>query len=272
MKVGFFAGVSRYFTLLLALWLVAMPAGAAEDDESINDFDSYYTKYYYADPGVDDPLEGLNRAIFSFNQTLDNYLLRPVAVGYRWIIPVWGRDRVTSFFNNLEEPVTFVNAVLQADVDHAFVTFWRFFINSTIGIAGLFDYGPIIGLEHRPEDFGQTLAVWGVPSGAYLVLPLLGSSNIRDGLGMVVDRASDPNTYIDREWAFDVDEDWVMPALIGTNVVNTRANVLPITDDLEKSSIDLYATYRTLYGQRRGAQIRNSATTTTNAATSGLGN
>ena len=130
-----------------------------------------------------DPYEDFNRSMLGFNLAVDEAILEPVSKGYTAVTPRWGRDRVSDFFVNLGEPVTFVNNILQGEGERALQSGFRFTVNSTLGLAGLFDIARMRGLEQSQEDFGQTLAVWGVDSGPYIVMPLLGSTNPRDLVG-----------------------------------------------------------------------------------------
>jgi len=197
----------------------------------------------------DDSLESFNRGMFAFNEVIDNILIKPVATGYRFITPEPIRDRIGNASDNLAEPLSMVNAFLQGDFDHGMVSFWRFIINSTIGIGGLHDVATTAGLKERREDFGQTLAVWGVGEGPYIVLPILGSSNLRDTTGVVAGWYMDPFTYIldtnDRIWL-----------AVGQGVVERERLIDPI-DDIYETSLDPYATFRSVYEQLRAAQIEN---------------
>ena len=139
---------------------------------------------------VSDPLEGTNRRVYKFNAQLDQYVLIPVVDAYRFVVPRFLRRRVTSFFLNLGEISTFTNSVLQASPDKATPTLGRFMINSTVGLFGLFDVATELGVPRQNADFGQTLGVWGVETGPYLVLPALGPSNLRDAVGTAVDWAT----------------------------------------------------------------------------------
>lgn len=223
----------RYFLALVALAaaLISSPLKAQD----------------YADDA--DPIEGLNRAIFTFNQGVDYVLIRPVAWGYREVVPQYGRDRMGNFFTNLGEPVNFVNAALQGDLNQAFTTFWRFLINSTIGIAGLYDQASYMGLAYRNEDFGQTMGWYGAGEGFYLVLPILGPSSARDAIGMVADVFTSPLTY--------VEEESIPLGVAIAKGIHTRAAYLEITDNIDETAIDPYATYRSLYLQRRIDLIQN---------------
>ena len=202
---------------------------------------------------INDPLEPINRGVFTFNSYADKYVLRPVAVGYKFIIPGWGRQRVTNVFYNLGEPVTMVNSAIQGDPENSFTSLWRFLINSTVGIAGVFDAATPLGLKEHREDFGQTLGRFGYTNPPYLVLPLLGPSTLRDSIGLVVDYYSNPfyNGMV-------IDDDTTLLVMGVVNGVDKRANILSLTDDIERSSLDPYTTYRSYYMQNRESKINNS--------------
>ena len=202
---------------------------------------------------TNDPIEPLNRAIFDFNLAIDKALLRPLAIAYRDVIPKPGRDGVRNFLDNLESPVVLANDVLQGSAERAGTTVGRFAINSTIGIGGLLDVAKSFGLKGHDEDFGQTLGVWGFPEGPYLVLPLLGPSPPRDSLGLVVDYFIDPLTYV-----FDNnDVEWLSFVRFGVRAVDSRSRNVAGLDEIERTSIDFYATVRSLYRQQRADEIRN---------------
>src|SRR5690606_25232813 len=149
-----------------------------------------------APDGENDPLEVPNRMMFAFNEALDFMIIRPVAVTYRYVVPVGVRNTVRNFLRNLRSPVTLANDLLQGDFDRAEITFTRFFINSTIGMLGLFDIAADSGFQYHEEDFGQTMGTYGAGEGFYLVLPVLGPSSLRDGGGRIVDIFLDPLTYL----------------------------------------------------------------------------
>jgi phospholipid-binding lipoprotein MlaA len=193
---------------------------------------------------TNDPLEPTNRAIFAFNQGADRYVIRPAAQGYRDFVPEPGRRAIGNVLDNLRQPVVFANSVLQADFDRAFVTLARFLLNSTMGVGGIFDVASDQGYTRQQADFGQTLFAWGVPDGPYLVLPLLGPSNPRDAVGYGVDVAMDPWGYWADTVAFDASR-----FVVGG--VDRREQVLEELDTLERTSIDFYATIRSLYRQQR---------------------
>ncbi|MCA0370685.1 MAG: VacJ family lipoprotein [Proteobacteria bacterium] len=202
----------------------------------------------------EDQLEGMNRVFFGFNQLLDGLFLKPLAQIYDLVVADPVKDRVSDFMDNLGEPVVFVNALLQGKGEEAGRTFGRFTINSTLGVGGLFNAAyEVAGLTRHYEDFGQTLAVWGVDSGPYLVVPFLGPSSFRDLIGTAVDMAMDPVNYLFRSNHHN-ELPWIRT---GVDAVRKRRDVLAVTDSLEKNSPDLYNSYRVLYGQTRLFQIKD---------------
>ncbi len=204
-------------------------------------------------PEAEDPWENLNRDTFAFNQKFDKYLLAPLAKGYRLILPTEIRTGVRNFLSNLSEPWSSINSALQGDFKNTGSTLARFVINSTIGVLGIFDVAKEIGFEKQKEDFGQTLAVHGVGPGPYLMLPFLGPSTVRDALGKVTSLYADPVTLaLERnnkdEWI------WIGMALKG---IDFREQNLEKIDNLNETSVDFYATLRSLYLERRNSMIRN---------------
>ncbi len=232
--------------LIIAVTALSLGACAtapdSSDPEAVAEFDQ-----------VNDPAEPTMRAIFAFNRTLDTVVLKPTASVYKDVVPDKGRAAVHNFLNNLRTPVIFFNNVMQGDFEDALMTLMRFLINSTVGILGFDDVAADLGMEFRNEDFGQTLAVWNMPDGPYIMLPVFGPSNPRDAIGRVVDFIIDPLNI----WAGNVDNDWAMPTRTGVDAVDFRALHFDTIADLEKSSLDFYATVRTLYRQRRNDEIHN---------------
>ena len=163
--------------LMILFALVALSGCVSQ--EQMADENSGYVEY--------DPLEPLNRKVHAFNMAADRAVLRPVARGYRKVVPAPVRSSVTNFFSNLRTPGSALNNFLQGKPKRGFSELGRFLFNSTLGIAGIFDVATAGGMERYDENFAQTLAVWGVPEGPYLVLPVLGPSNLRDTTGLVVD-------------------------------------------------------------------------------------
>jgi phospholipid-binding lipoprotein MlaA len=198
-----------------------------------------------------DPIQPFNRAIYNFNDGVDKILIRPLAVGYRKFIPARLRSGVNNFFNNLRAPTTLINDVLQGKPSRAKETVDRFLINSTLGVLGLVDVASKLGFPDHEEDYGQTLAVWGVPSGPYIVLPLLGPSTIRDAVGKVPEFAiADP--------LWDPDDISVTVARFAVRAVDIRSRLLDI-DRILKMQVDPYLFMRELYFQNRIAQISDGA-------------
>ncbi|KGE76835.1 MULTISPECIES: MlaA family lipoprotein [Halomonas] len=198
------------------------------------------------DAHPDDPWEGFNRGVFAFNETLDRYALKPVAQGYRFVTPDPVQTGVGNFFSNLGEIGNTVNSLLQAKPANAGISTGRFLVNSTVGVLGFFDVASRMDLVGREEDFGQTLAVWGVGEGPYLVLPLLGPSTVRDTAGLPVDMYTDPVTY--------VEEDKVRYGLRGLDVIDTRAGLL---DQEELIRGDRYSFIRDSWLQRRRFEVND---------------
>lgn len=234
----------KFFTK--AAFIAAMSTASTEASAAMPltlEGDYEYDSEYSADLEVNDPIEPVNRAIFSFNSVLDNYLIEPVARGYVDYVPVWGRNRVNNFLSNLNEPVNLVNSTLQAKDEKAFTALWRFIINTTFGLLGTFDAASEVGLDKSSESFAQTLYVWGFTESPYLVIPFLGPSTVRDGLGGVADFYANPFNYNEV-----LDSDIRTPIYVA-EAINTRANLLPVTDNLNNSALDPYTTYRSAYYQ-----------------------
>lgn len=205
-------------------------------------------------PSADnDPIEGFNRGVFAVNDALDQGVIRPVAYGYREVVPEPIRDRVRDFVAHLASPVVLLNDLLQGEFDRAGTTFTRFWVNTIAGLGGLVDVASSVGIQRHTEDFGQTMATWGVNDGPYLVLPLLGPSNPRDAIGRVVDIFTDPMTYVFGAHG----PDWAPYAITGARIIDGRSRIIRESDDLRRNSFDYYATVRSVYRQQRAAEIRN---------------
>lgn len=190
-----------------------------------------------AEPNPVDPYEGFNRSMYGFNMGLDKYFLKPVADGYKFITPDFMETGVTNFFRNLKGINVVLNDVLQGKFEQSASDTGRFLTNSTIGVLGLFDVASELGLAHNEEDFGQTLAVWGVDQGPYLVLPIMGPTTIRDGVSVVVDKAANPGTYVP-----------------GTGIVegiSDRANAEGALNFIDEAALDPYVFMRESFLQYR---------------------
>src|SRR6201997_2180439 len=216
---------SRAFSAVV-LGLLLCCGGCAtatpSDSRAVDDTDSEH-----------DPAEPVNRAIFKVNMAADHAVMRPVAEAYTDHVPEEVQKGIHNVVQNLKEPAVAVNDVLQGNVKQAWQSVQRLAVNSTVGVAGIFDVAKQWGLPPHKADFGQTLAVWGVGEGPFVELPLLGPSNTRDAVGTAVDMALNPLTVVDGAPAT-----YACVATGGSNVVDTRAQHLHDLDELEKNSID----------------------------------
>ena len=195
-----------------------------------------------------DPWEGFNRPAFAFNDALDRHVLKPVAQGYAKVAPPVVRTGVNNFFGNIADAWTSVNQLLQGKPREAISDAGRVLLNTTMGLLGVIDVASAVGVEKHEEDFGQTLAVWGVPSGPYLVLPFLGPSSARDAPALVVNPAW---------WKYKdaIDSERLYWATLGLDTVRLRANLLPAEAVLDEAAIDKYAFIRDAWVQRRRSQV-----------------
>jgi phospholipid-binding lipoprotein MlaA len=195
----------------------------------------------------DDRFEGFNRGVYRFNDSIDRAALKPVAKAYKAVTPRFVRAGIGNMVSNIEYTSTILNQFLQGKPKQGLRDTGRFLLNTTLGVAGLFDVATAVGLEANDEDFGQTLAVWGVPSGPYLTLPFFGPSTVRDAPGRVVGFFTDALTYVDIPWEVR----WGERAL---DVVNTRAELLMVDPTLQRA-YDPYAFIRDAWIQQREFQI-----------------
>jgi phospholipid-binding lipoprotein MlaA len=198
-----------------------------------------------------DPLEPANRVSFAVNNGLDTYLLAPVARAYRYAVPGVIRRPVHNVLSNMTTPVVFINDVVQTRPRAAGDTFMRFIINTTIGVGGVFDVAAGWGYPYHDNDFGLTMALWGIPEGPFLFLPLLGPSNPRDAAGYGVDIAFDPFIWTPTGQGLHT----VDTARTGMSIIDTRTNVLDEVDSIKKTALDPYATFRSLYRQNRQSTV-----------------
>jgi phospholipid-binding lipoprotein MlaA len=203
---------------------------------------------------ISDPLEGVNRGVFKFNDAVDTAVLEPVARGYRAGVPQPARTGIRNFLQNLKSPLTIGNNLLQGDLNGAGDATTRMFANSLFGFAGVVDVAGKEGVRYQEEDFGQTLGKWGLGHGAYLVLPLFGPSSVRDTTGMLVDGYADPI----RIWLTNTDNEGWYYARAGIAAVDKREELLDVLADLKKNSIDYYAAVRSTYAQRREALLNDN--------------
>lgn len=202
---------------------------------------------------VEDPFEGTNRSIFAFNAAVDDAVIHPIVKGYRAVVPKPARNGLRNFLRNLKSPVTMANQLLQGDLDGAGTVLVRASVNTLIGVGGLFDVAGAEGIEYESEDFGQTLAVWGVGHGPYLVVPFIGPSSLRDYTGYAVDSFADPLRF----YLHNTDQDGLYYTKIALDYLDLRDSFMDVLEDLEASSIDYYAAVRSTYYQRREALVND---------------
>lgn len=195
-------------------------------------------------PNPDDPFERFNRSMYAFNDKLDKYVMTPVAKGYNWVTPDVVNTGITNFFNNLDDIVVFFNDLLQLKFARAAHESARVVFNTTYGLLGFFDVATSFGLEKHDEDFGQTLAYWGVGSGPYLVLPILGPSNVRDAISLPVDWFEFDPVFRDKELK-------VTLSLVTLKLIDKRADLLHATNIIEETAPDPYAFIRDAYKLHR---------------------
>ncbi|WP_429911946.1 MlaA family lipoprotein [Glycocaulis sp.] len=199
---------------------------------------------------ANDPLEPLNRAVFDFNIAADRAVIAPVTYAYRGAVPRTGRRGVRNVLRNLNEPVVLANLLLQGRPGDAFATASRFGLNTIVGVGGLFDVASEANIPRRETDFGLTLGHWGVDSGPYMVLPLLGPSSVRDTTGRFVDRYPHPAYWI--EDIRETDAIWVYRGIYALDV---RLQLDETFRSLERSAIDPYVQLRSVYRQNRAAAL-----------------
>ncbi len=203
---------------------------------------------------INDPFEPFNRLMFNTTLAIDKVVLRPTAIVYRAVFPQPIRDSVRNFLNNLDSPIIFTNDLLQGELARAKITFVRTVVNTTVGIGGLFDVADRWGFPRHREDFGQTLATLGIGEGPYLFIPLFGPANPRDLFGYGTDLFFQPLTYV--QWG----EEWYVPYVrSGVDLIDLRARNIETLDEIEQTSLDYYASVRSLYRQSRNNEINNGA-------------
>jgi phospholipid-binding lipoprotein MlaA len=201
---------------------------------------------------ANDPYEATNRQTLVFNGKIDRYFVVPTVGLYFVLVGDSGRRGVHNFLNNLTKPTTFVNDVLQGETTRGGQTLGRFLINTTLGLAGVMDVASRIGIPDHGEDFGQTLAVWGVGEGPYVMLPFFGPSNPRDTSGLIADALGDPTNFIHFKQHL-----WWAAGREYFTVLDLRAQTYQTVQGIQRSSVDYYASLRSLYRQLRANEIRN---------------
>lgn len=202
---------------------------------------------------VSDPLQPFNRVMLSLNEFLDTILFNPIDTAYRTIVPRVAREGVHNVLQNVKSPVYLANELLQGDLEGAGTVLKRFAINTTVGVAGIVDVAKNQGMAYQPEDFGQTLATWGVGNGPYIVWPIFGPSTLRDSVGIVGDIAMDPLYW----YATNNDKDAIQWTRAGLTLLDTKHQYRGMMDDLRRNSGDLYTSLQSVYLQRRNALIND---------------
>jgi phospholipid-binding lipoprotein MlaA len=225
------------FTILLLAGCADKPP--ANDPDAVADYNER-----------NDPYEPMNRTFYALNSALDKALLHPLAVGYRYVAPVVVRTHIHQTLSNLNNPAQLTNDVLQGHPRKAGNTFMRMVINTTIGVGGVFDVASDWGFPDHDTDFGLTLAVWGIPSGPFLFLPVLGPSNPRDAVGYGANTVLDPFTWV--SFGGSATLGW---SRFGLGAVDGRERSLDATDSIDKTALDVYATYRSLSQQHRESAV-----------------
>lgn len=233
--------INRFYSLSLGLLAIVALAGCAHSPPS--------------DP--QDPFETVNRGVYQFNDALDRYALRPTAKGYRFITPDPVEQSVGRFFSNLFYPTTIINSFLQAKFYNGSSDLARFVLNTTLGIAGLFDVATGLGFEEHDEDFGQTLGYWGLGQGPYLMLPLLGPSTGRDTVGLVADRFTNPLNYVGEiESLTDSEALAIQLGLTALYIIDLRAGLLGFDRNV-RNAFDPYLFVRGAYLERRRNKVHD---------------
>jgi phospholipid-binding lipoprotein MlaA len=230
----------KKFTLICALGLLATGCASPDNQEAVI---------------ADDPLEPMNRTFFDLNQRLDNHVVLPTATFYNDNVPLPARRGVHNFLTNLSGPVNFANEILETHFRKAGRAAARFVLNSTFGVAGIFDVATGAGLPAHDRDFGETLGTYGVPQGPYLVAPILGPTAVRDAGGTVVDGFFSPLYYLHLHYTGG---QYVGLVQAAAGAIDTRAANIDTYRDIQRASVDFYATVRGLYRQRRDSQIADS--------------
>ena len=241
--------MSRLIKFLSIFLVVATLSGAARAQDA-------ETGNYY------DPLEPMNRAIFSFNNYVDIFVLDPVTDGYRFIVPEEGRGVIQNFLRNLREPFNILNNLLQGDLDGAYNSAFRMTVNSFAGFGGLLDVAGSEGYFYEFEDLGQTLGYWGISDGPYLVIPFIGPASSRNALGTFAEGYADPFN----RWSFNTDEEHQSYTRLAFEVLTAKDEVIDLQRDLRENSADYYAAVRSIVYQRNQSLLHEDIETSEDIA------
>lgn len=230
--------------------MVAKPESIAEaDTQNPNEEDDDLA----SDEESNDPLEPLNRSIYFVNSIVDAVIIKPLAIAYRLVLPEEVRNGVGNALTNLGAPITFLNHLLQGQPSRAGTTLVRFGLNTTLGIGGLFDPAKEMGFHTLETNFNETLGVWGVKTGPYVFLPIIGPSSFRGAVGLGAGYYTQPLNYISRR---QNNNEWIAYTVMGIEVVHQRNLVLEALDDLEATSLDMYASLRSIYFQKQDYRLK----------------
>jgi phospholipid-binding lipoprotein MlaA len=249
---GYGCAFPRVALLVAVVFLPCLARGTARADESTAALDAEFDAEYDNQPeSFPDPLEPMNRKILNFNRGVDRWFVNPITDAYAFIVPEPAQVCVQQFLSNLDSPSIMMNDLLQREWKDAGITLTRFFVNTTVGVGGFFDVAKYNGLPGHKSDFGQTLALMGVPSGAYLVVPILGPVTVRDGTGYIVDLFFQPTT-----WVLGPSGQLFFNSIHGGSAgIVLREAQKENLRALEESSIDYYAALRNAFYQNRMGQI-----------------
>ena len=250
--------------LLISLFCLMLPSQSFADDVTTKfNFDDSYQGEENA-KGTDkstiyDPFERANRKIFAFNEMLDKNVALPVVKQYRKSVPQVVRNSVKNFINNITTPFSVVSSLLQGDGQNSMASFSSFLINTTLGVGGIFDVAGNKNIKYHEEDLGQTFGKYGSKSGPYLVIPILGPSDVRDLSGSVVEKLISPFSFnrLEIGGSSNLISDEAAISLTATNGITARDSLIEVVDDMRKNSFDTYSTMRSAYLQRRQALINN---------------
>ncbi len=246
--------MTKYFFVIAFIITLSLPRYVHAQDVKLDEIKFVDIDYGANEEGeeayveVYDPLEGMNRLFFDFNDMVHVYLLRPVSIFYKDYTPGFFQSTVRNVTQNIMTPITILNALLQGDIKKTDESFGRFFVNSTIGLGGIFDVASEIGLPKHDEDFGQTLGYYGVEAGPYIVLPILGPSTLRDRLAGGVDSSVGLYNHIDANYS---------GRLFGLGTVDFYSRQVGMLDKMKETSIDYYASIRSFYLQNREGAVKN---------------
>ena len=243
------------FSALVVFGLVAAPVMAATPKVASKSAIPTSAPAVVEVSPIYDPIEPFNRAVFQFNRFVDWAVLKPITQVYTFVTPEFAQTGVTNFLSNLGEPVTMLNKALQGDWIGLRTATSRLYINSVFGVLGLVDTADYMGIKQVNADFGQTLGKWGVGHGAYLVLPIMGPSSVRDGTGRVVDTFTDPYNIM----FMDAETEWPIYARAGLTAIDARARYGDEIDRTMKTAVDPYVTFRSIYAQRRAYVVQDKS-------------